>query len=279
MEDLSALADDIGRLNKKFGRQAVIKHFQKQIGVNNREIPATGKMRALYNYYRALYPASVPISYSFLRSDVLLGETSEIKFHVNESDGNSIVTERRLNLNDTFEVVDLAIYLWTVPTTGDPPVPTAKFQQSKLYTYINPFIFAGATEASRMESIYNSGKIIFKLGNQILYDGIDCLRFLRIPTSQEGQITAATQNIAGDTPVVVGRIPRDGYSNAHYPFDDNIPALTLSGNGKNSYVLTLPESINLAPTAGQNRQNYISLWVRGFQCQNGAQQSNKKMTM
>lgn len=271
-DELNALAEDIGRIYGKHGRQKVLNFFRGKIGVNNREIPPTGKMRALYNYYRALYPADVPISYSYLRADVQLGNNSEIKFKINESDaGSTLVTERRLNLNDTFEVVDAAIFLWQVPTMVG--VPTDLLQKQRLYTYPNVSRF-GATLAAALESIYNSGKIIFKLGNKILYDGIDCLRFYRVPTSQEGQVTAAYINSGGvDTTFT---IDRDGYSSASYPFDDNVPALTLSGNGKNNYSISLPESVDMTKA---NFNVYATLWLRGFQCQNGAQQSNKKMNV
>lgn len=280
MEDLSlnAIADDIGKIYQKHGRKKVLNFLRGKMNNNNREIPPTGKMRALYNFYRALYPANVPISYSFLRLDTLLGNTQEIKFTVNESNaGTTLPTERRLSLNDTFEVVDISTMLYTVPSTAaGNGVPTKKLQTCRMYTYPNSFVFNDSAndESRNLESIFNSGKVVFKLGNQILYDGIDCLRFLRVPTSQEGTVSAAFINSGGVNTVY--RIDRDGYSSAAYSFDDNVPALTLSGNGKNAYSIQLPESINLSPVA-VNRSNYATLWIRGFQCQNGTMQDNKKM--
>lgn len=269
------LNDDIGKLMNKHGRVAVQKALRGKIGMNNKEIPPVGKMRALYNYYRALYPPSIPISYSYLRCDTALAQTGEIKFNVNETSAQPAIltTERRLRLNDTFEVSDVAIYLWmNVQAAGVYPLN----QTRKLYTYVNPFIWGGAGEAAALESIYNSGRLAFKLGDKILFEGVDCLRFMRIPTTQEGQVLATTITTANA--VTLYRAQRDGYTDAGYPFDDNVPALTLSGNGPNYYSIFLPESINMAsPTATQ--LNYCTLWLRGFQCQNGALQKNKKFSV
>lgn len=273
--EANTLNDDIGRLINKHGRNRLQSALRAKIGVNNKEIPATGKMRALYNYYRALYPPNIPISYSFLRCDALLGQQSEIKFNVNATSGipAPLTTERRLQLNDTFEVSDVAIYFWmNIQSGGVYPLN----QTRRLYTYINPFVFAGTGEAAALESVYNSGRLAFKLGDKILFEGVDCLRFLRIPTTQEGNVTATT--ITTGNVITLYRAPRDGYSSAMYPFDDNVPALTLSGNGPNYYSIYMPESVNMAsPTATQ--LNYCTLWLRGFQCQNGALQKNKKFSI
>lgn len=269
-----SLNDDIGRLKQKWGVKNLQNALRKKIMVNNREIPPVGKMRSLYNYYRALYPASIPISYSFLRCDTALSQQSEIKFQVNATSAQPapLTTERRLQLNDTFEVSDVAIYLWNNLQTAGVPLN----QTRRLYTYVNAFVWAGVGEAAALESIFNSGRLAFKLGDKILFDGVDCLRFMRVPTSQEGTVTATTITTANA--VTLYRLSRDGYSSAGYPFDDNVPALTLSGNGPNYYSIYLPESVNMAsPTAGQI--NYCTLWLRGFQCQNGALQRNKKFSV
>jgi len=269
--------EELNGIFRKYPRGKVVTALRRKIGVNNKEIPAITKMRSLYNYYRALYPASVPISYSYLRCDVLLSQQQEIRFNVNETSNipQALATERRLKLNDTFEVSDVAIFLWNNIGAGDPVVYPSG-QTRKLYTYVNPFIFSGANEAANLESIYNSGRLTFKLGDKILFEGVDCLRFLRVPTTQEGTVVATT--ITSANVETVYRQGRDGYSSAMYPFDDNVPALTLSGNGANYYTIQLPESINLAsPTA--LHQNYCTLWLRGFQCQNGAMQTNKKFSI
>lgn len=280
MAETNNLADDIGRLFIKHPRNLVVEALRRKIGVNNREIPATGKMRSLYNYYRALYPASVPISYSYLRMDTQLGQQQEIKFNVNETSNipQALVTERRLKLNDTFEVSDVAVYIWKA--TARTGVINQPLQTCKLYTYVNPFIFSGAgtpVEAARLESIYNSGRLTFKLGDKILFEGVDVIRFMRIPTSQEGTVTATT--ITSADVETVYRQPRDGYSSAMYPFDDNVPALTLSGNGANYYTIQLPESIDLRSDNPDDSVNFCTLWLRGFQCQNGAMQTNKKFSV
>jgi len=273
---LNGINEDLGAMRSRWGAKNVQAVLNRQIGTNNKQIPPIGKMRALYNYYRALYPASVPISYSFLRCDTLLSQQSEIKFNVNETSTQpaALTTERRLRLNDTFEVSDVAIYLWK-NTSSAGVFPS--LQTRKLYTYVNPFVFATAAEQAALESIYNSGRLAFKLGDKILFEGVDCLRFLRIPTTQEGAVTATTITTANA--ITLYRAPRDGYSSAAYPFDDNVPALTLSGNGPNYYSIYLPESIDMGTADPTLQKNYCTLWLRGFQCQNGAQQKNKKFSV
>lgn len=235
----------------------------------NNEIPPVSQDRALFNYYRAAYPANIPLPMSHLRSDALLGTTGEIVFNINATQAATILpTERRLSLNNTFEVLYATVKLWTWDTTRAP-----KLQTSLMYTYVNPFVFnSGAgVEAQNLNSIYNSGKLLYKLDNQILYPAIDCGRFERVPVSQEGQITAC--DAAG---TVVGRILRDGYNEYQWEYGEMIPSLTLNGNGQNLFLIQLPESIDLAPDPAAKRINYASLILHGFEGIAGTQQRNRK---
>lgn len=268
-EEINAVLEGIG---KKYKMGA--KKVRSLIATYNKELPALTPQRALYNYFRGVYPPSVPLPMSYLRADSILGANSEITFNINETTtgvGNKLPVERRLKLNNTFEVLDIAIVFYTMPTTAG--VPNQKFQTRKLYSYINPFIFATAAEQIALESVYNSGRIQYKLDENVLYPAIDCLRFLRVPVTQEGTITTVT-----DAGVVVGRNLRDGWED-RFPFTEMIPSLTLNGNGGNNFTIQMPESVDMAPVAGENRSNYCALLIRGFEGISGTQQSNRKRSV
>ena len=136
-----------------------------------------------------------------------------------------------------------------------------------------PFYFRGSGRGAALESIYNSGKVQFKLDENVLYPAIDCLRFLRAGVTQEGTITTVT-----DAGVVVGRNLRDEWQDK-FPFTEMIPSLTLNGNGGNNFTIQLASSIDMAPLVGQARNNYCSLILRGFEGISGTQQSNRKRSV
>ena len=273
---MDELSEDLGRMLKRFTPQQV-KAALVQKGIKfNQQIPPvgnSGKWRGLYNFFRVRYPQNIPVTYSYLRADVQLGQTQTISFAINETDNSipKLITERRLKLNDTFECVDVALLLYTNDAAT---IATLPLSTSRLLTYDNPFVFDTTNEAERLYAIYNVGQLKFKLSNETLFDGIACRDFYRVPTSQAGLAVSAVYN--GVAPVVTGRISRDGYNNEGWPFMDLSPSLTLSGNGANSFTIELPESVNFAPSSG-TRKNYASLIIRGYQAQGGTSQSNRKV--
>jgi len=275
MNDLSLnydVEEMINGLSRKYNMSK--SSVKRAIFTGNKEIPPTTPGRALYNFFRAVYPANVPLPMSHLRADTLLESNSEIKFSINATDNTgagTLKTERRLVITNTFEVLEISIRIYTVTTTAG--VPNVKFQTRKLYTYANPFVFAGANEADALQSIFNAGKLVYRLDNEILYPAIDCNRFERVPTTQEGTITTVT-----DAGVVVGRNLRDGVD-ANSNFIENIPSNTLNGNGQNEYAIQLPEAIDMAPPAGQNRLNYACIVLRGFEGISGTKQLNRKVSV
>lgn len=273
MDDL--LSEDIGRLIGKHGREKVGKFMQK-IAFNNKEIQpagAGGNKRAMYNFLKASYPPDVIISESYLRADVLLGTANTYTFPVLSQDAKNVAnlpsTTKSLDQNDTFEVVDFCLMIWTIANTGT--IPNAATR--RLYTYPNATVFAGAGEADALDGLYFGSELEYKLGTTTIYPALDCLRFYRVPTSQQGVTTAA---IAGP---VQYTIPRDGWPNSMYPWQAPLPALTVSGNSKAKFSLSYEgTSITMSPLAAQNRNNYVTLYLRGFLCSNGAKQDNKKFS-
>lgn len=262
------LNEDIGRLYGKHGRNKVQNFFRK-IQVENNQIPPTANTkRAMYNFTRASYPKDVVISPSYLRSDVILGSDSSYSFTVLKSDQQAGAvlprTSKLLDQNDTFEMTALCFLLWTKGNVA----PLKPAQQSRLYTYPNPSVFAGAGESSALDGVYFGGRLLIEVGTDKVFPSVDLLRFYRVPTSQQG-VAASVGSV----------IPYDGWSSEDYPWMDSIPGLTISGNGKYTFQVSIPEAASLAPPAGQNRDNYLALYIRGLLCSNGAKQMNKKFSV
>lgn len=261
-----ALNEDIGRLYGRHGR-AKVQGFFKKIANNNKEIPATNNRRAMLNFLKASYTPDVIISESFLRSDVKLSNTSTITFSVNESDGaagQQLSTTVRLNQNDTFEVTDLSFLIFTHDTTS-----TLSPATDHLFTYPNASVFNTANEAANLYALYSSGQLNITIGVTNIFQKWDVLRAYRVPITQEG---VAVSSVAG-----TGVIKFDAFEREMMPFCPLAPTITISGNGKNSFVINLPQGVDFRPASG-TRENYVVLFIRGFLCANGAKQMNKKFS-
>jgi len=263
MDDLS---DEINALGRRYGRNKVNSYFKK-LANNNKEIPATNNRRAILNFLKASYTPDVIISEGFLRSDILLGNTSQLTFSVNESDGGQVLSPSlRLNQNDTFEITDYGIFIYTHDT-----VSTLPLSVEKLYTYPNESVFNTLNESANLNALYNAGKVQIKLGTTTIFQALDALRFYRVPITQQG---VAVSTVAG-----TGIIKTDAYQTEMYPFAPSVPTVTISGNGKNIFQINLPDGVDFRPVAPSTRQNYAVLYIRGFLCANGAKQQNKKFSV
>lgn len=266
------LNEDIGRINRKYAKLNQGNPVIKRIGKLNSEIPGNTPKRAFYNFIRGSYPdKSVIISSSYLRCDVALATTGQVKFSVNESDGGNFpLTTKRLNQNDTFEVMSYGIYLWTTPAAAG--VPTAKAQSRVLYTYPNERVFSSGAgvEAAALYGIYSGGTLVYKLGTTEVVSALDCMRFYRVPTSQEGTAVSAV--------ALTGIVASDGWNSQDFGLSEDPPSFTMSGNGKNNWSLSLAEGDTLSPDPAANRINYVTLYIRGLLCSNGAKQTNRKMS-
>ena len=214
---------------KKMTRQ----NFLQIVKEENEAIAGHNYKRSFYNYLKAKWhPAKtgVILQPSFLRSDVLLGNGTSYTFSINDNDGatpngNAVLsTTQRINQNDVFEACEWAIVLWTQDTKNNPPVST-----NILYTYANPTVFSGAavagvTEAQAMGAIYFGGSLKIEISTTTILRTLDCLRFQRVPTSQQGTVTAA---IAGPVEYLIAR---DGYEGVDYMFDETVPFLRVRAN-------------------------------------------------
>ena len=261
--------------------------FLKVIKEENEAIGGHNFKRTFYNYLKAKWHprgTGVILQPSYLRSDVQLGTGTQYTFSINENDGTTpngqaiISTTQRINQNDVFEACEWSLLIWTQDTTNNPP-----FSTRILYTYSNPSIFSGAavagvTEAQGMGAIYFGGSIKVEISTTTILRTLDALRFQRVPTSQQGNVTAA-QSAFTATPAATFVMARDGYDSVDYPFDETVPFLTFNGNGNNTITLTLDDGLNLTPGfySRSNAANFVSLYVRGFLAANGAKQSNRAL--
>lgn len=268
MEELS---EDIGRLYGRYG-QTKVQQFFKRLNNANREIPPTSNnKRAMYNFTRSSYPKSVVISPSFLRSDLKLGNDSSYNFSILKSDiqAGTVLpnTSVLLDQNDTFELTKIFIGIWTIAVSTPPPA-----QQSRIYSYPNKTVFDNVGESTALDGLFWGGRLLIEVGTDKIFPKVDLLRFLRVPTSQQGTVSAV--NAAGGDSI----IGYDGYSTEDYPWMDSVPGITISGNGKYTFNVSLPQAQSLAPVAGL-RDNYMCLYLRGLLCSNGAKQQNRKFSV
>ena len=158
---------------------------------------------------------------------------------------------------------------------------------SRNYTYPNPFVFGTAgqgiptflqnqaaaqlvpytTEANNLYSIYN-GFMSVTIDREVILDSYDCMRFLRVPGSQQ-QMAQAAAAIAPAAAVIgmSAGATQDEWTSGEYGFSAVDPQFTLNGIGDNNLSITLPAALNLSGTASTN---FAFLTMRGIRWQNAS---------
>ena len=228
--------------------------------------------------------------YLRLASNLQFASLNTINFNVLSNQGSVFATEKRLNITDMFTVTHWALYIVKaggLAGEGGTTATAADISTARNYTYPNPYVFAtaglgnptflqnqGATqlvpytrESQNLYSIYN-GFISVTIDREVVIDSYDCLRFLRIPTEQQAQATAAAAiapaagtigNSAGHT--------FDAWEAGGYGFSEVDPQFTLNGVGDNNLTITLPSPVDLR---GTTSQNFAFLTARGIRWQNAS---------
>jgi hypothetical protein len=190
------------------------------------------------------------ISQSFLRSEVLLSTTGSIDFNLLKSTANSpTVTSRLLDQNNTFITTHIGLLL-KKPTADT----AAAHAIAKYYNYVNPATgLFDATEDLNCQAIYN-GFLNINIDQINFLPAMACSDFERVPTSQQGQVTALTV-----TPTS-GTIARDGKENGLY---GQFPSdwLSFSGTQTVKATVNLPASVAMQPSG---EFNYVVLFLRGY---------------
>jgi hypothetical protein len=197
-------------------------------------------------------PKSAVLSQSYLRLEQAVN-TSKTQYSfgvlVNDS-GNSGVavrpTEQRLNLQDSFYVSQVSLYLGLATNTNDTQFP--------LYTWNNPYVFTTAGASSALNNLYN-GNISLTVNNRTIVTAWDCYRHLEINQTQQTSTTygSASQGshdqICGSTSTAV----------------DTEPNWVLIGSKNNSFQINLPNAIG---TVQASTTTYLTVILRGVLAQN-----------
>lgn len=224
-------------------------------------VRATDRMRAILNSLR--HRKGVIITQSYLRLEVLLGNTGALQFQILQNQQSQTLNERRLAITDSFLITALCIAIYK---QGAGQAISAV----KLRTYPNSNIFAGAGEADALQAIYN-GFLTLRVNSTVYIDSLDIYRFYRVGTAQEGLNTTVPG--AG----IISAYNGDDYPRGDYPFYGITPSILVSGATKNEINLQLPDSVNMTAPAGQN--NFAVCYMRGLLLQNAAQFNPRQIDM
>lgn len=173
-------------------------------------------MRAFGQNYNE---ASIRMTQSYLRLEQAIQQgKTQYNFPVQVNQGSVFNTEKRLNLQDTFVISEVGIYL------AKPSGPTdAAF---KLNTFADPQVFTTAGAAAAMEVIYNS-ELQILVDNVQYVPGWDLQKHKVVPQTQEGSSAPPTTEYFGN-------------SYGMYPMEPN---LLLVGSKNNVVNIVLPAGI------------------------------------
>jgi len=247
MDSIEGFDDGIGR---RYGR---VRAGQGKSGI----IPALGgniaaakafsRRQALFNEKAGQYARSGVISTpSYLRLESLAtGSTSQFLFNTLDTSGTKSVTERRLKLNDTFTITDVAFYIQAdSSTTINSPTDTER-TKGRMYTYPNPNVSAIGAKTDELESIYN-GYLQLRIDSTTFIDAFPMRQFYRVGTSQAGVGSTATNNVS---------IPRDEWPLGMYGRAEMLPSIELNGQANIEWSINLPTAQDCSAPAS----SYINL--------------------
>ena len=196
--------------------------------------------------YNRVKRPGVITTQSYLRFEKSLqGTFNSLTFDVLVNQGSASATERRLQLTDTFTIVDLSVMLYNAAEDTN----TGK-ALARLYTWDNPAAFS-QTVTNSLLNFYN-GYLQLRVNTEVLVDSLDIMQFYRVHTTQTGSPSASI----------------DEWPAINNGFKKIVPTITLNGAAKNDISLFFPQSINMAASDGFN---YAVCYCRGFLNQNAAQ--------
>lgn len=121
------------------------------------------------------------LSQGYLRSEVALGNQSTIDFILQRNKTTPLITERLLDLNDSFVITHLFIGLKQI--AADAP-SAAQQLAAKVQTWDDPNIFSG-TNAANVTAIYNSS-LRWTIDRKEYIPQFPVRGFYRVPETQTG---------------------------------------------------------------------------------------------
>lgn len=185
-----------------------------------------------------------------------LGTTQTIQFAMNVNDQSipASPTEIRLQQVDTFVMTRLSVLLMRRPAG-------VQNNQSRLYTFPNPNVFAAVGEAQALEAVYN-GLLNIMVNRDLYTPQLDTRQFYRVPIGQEGAATAG----AVPAGMVSGGYTRDAWPESDWGFIEGIPTIAFFGGKTNQIAIDLRQSSAMSAAGGA--ANIAVVFMRGFLLQN-----------
>lgn len=231
-----------GMFRKKFGANAAAGGRINAMGGDIVAAKAFSRRQALYNEKASQYArAGVITTPSYLRLEVTANTvaTSVLNFNTLDTSGTKTVTERRLKLNDTFTVTDIAFYIIADSATTINAPTDSERAKARMYTYPNPNVTAIGAKADELEAIYN-GFLGLSIDSTKFIDSLPVRSLYRVGTSQAGVGSTAVSNTA---------IPRDEWPLMNYGRAEMLPSIELNGQANIEWSITLPTAQDLGAPA------------------------------
>ena len=205
---------------------------------------AFSRKQALFNEKASQYArAGVITTPGYLRLETTAPNAAQSTFAFNTLDtsGTKTATERRLKLNDTFTVTEIAFYLGTGAATSYAPT-AAQYSTQVLNTWPNAqnASFTGGTIARDMEAIYN-GYLELRIDSTTFIDSIPMRSFYRVGTTQLGVG-------GGGTGYVLAQ--QNEWPLANYGHIQMLPSIELNGQANIQWSITLPNATNVGGASG-----------------------------
>jgi hypothetical protein len=232
--------DEIGRIRRAGQGKGNFYNTIPALGGNIPAAKAFSRKQALFNEKASQYAKAGVISTpSYLRLESLAtGSTSTFIFNTLETSGTKSVTEKRLKLNDTFTITDMAFYLQADAAAANAAPTDSQRSTGRLYTYPNGNVSAfPAATVTALEAVYN-GFLQLRIDSTTFIDAYPMRSFYRVGTSQAGVGSTATNNVA---------ISRDEWALANYGRTELLPSIELNGQANIEWSINLPTAQNCAP--------------------------------
>jgi hypothetical protein len=211
----------------------------------NRLVYANAKNTLIRN---GINPARAVLSQSYIRTEAAMS-TAQTQYNfdilVNDSNQAPYVTRNLLNLQDSFIVSSIGMYIGIPSASGNTDAKV------KLYGYPDATAFASPLNTNLL-ALYN-GSLNLTVNQRVIVPSWDLMRHYKAPITQSGYnptgVTAGSINNSDDLS-----------TDATYPVEPNI---VLVGSKKNQLQITLPQALATIPTNGR-----IVLIFRGLLAQN-----------
>lgn len=226
---------------------------------------AYSRKQALYNEKAAQYAkAGVITTPSYLRLELTAGTTatSVLNFNTLDTSGTKTVTERRLKLNDTFTITDIAFYIIAGDAAATNAPTDSQRSTARMFTYPNSNVTAIGATATAIEAIYN-GFLSLRIDSTTFIDSLPMRSLYRVGQAQQGVI-AGTGGTATN---------RDEWALSNYGRAELLPSIELNGQANIEWSINLPT----AQTLGAPANFFIAfgLILNGFLNQGAASVQQK----